>query len=384
MNKAKADPFQRAREGSGVLRCEYQGEAIPLLLRYRDVKEAAQDWERFSSDAPFRVPIPSEETVRRVRQLPIETNPPDHGDYRKIVEPFFRRPSRPEFQERLTALIDELLAAAVSMGEIEVVTAFSLPLQSRALACLLNVDDSEADEWIGWGVNVLRDKELSHEKGMQLDRYIERRLKRAETSGNGEDLFSALHQAEFRGRPLTDEEKAGFCNLVFAGGRDTVIHSVSFVLSYLARNPAALKALAEQPRLAVSATEEFMRVVSPLTHIGRVCPAHTDVAGETVEPGDRVGICWASANYDASVFDAPGEVQLDRKPNPHLAFGTRPHTCLGALHARVLVRTLLERLVENKISLEWVRAEEHLEVASAYSRVLGFEELILRFYEERS
>jgi len=384
MSKPHMDPFREARESSGVLRCEYQGEAIPFLLRYRDVKEAGQDWERFSSDAPFRVPIPSEEEVRRMRQLPIETDPPDHGDYRKIVEPFFRRPTKPEFQERLTALIDELIDAAVGRDEVEVVSAFSLPLQSRALACLLNVDDSEAAEWIGWGVNVLRDKELSHEKGMQLDQYIERRLKQAETTGNGEDFFSALHEATFRGRPLTDEEKAGFCNLVFAGGRDTVIHSVSFVLSYLARNPAALKALAEQPRLAVSATEEFMRVISPLTHIGRVCPAHTEVAGEAVEANERVGLCWASANYDASVFEAPEEVRLDRKPNPHLAFGTRPHACLGALHARVLVRTLLERLVAKVASLEWVRGEEHVDEAAAYSRILGFETLILRFHGKRS
>jgi cytochrome P450 len=61
-----------------------------MILRHADVRAAAKDWQTYSSDAPFRVPIPSEEDVRSIRQLPIETDPPEHIDYRKIVEPFFK------------------------------------------------------------------------------------------------------------------------------------------------------------------------------------------------------------------------------------------------------------------------------------------------------
>ena len=66
-----------------------------MMLRHEDVRRAAKDWKTFCSDAEFRVPIPSEEDVRTVRQLPIETDPPDHAEYRAIVEPFFRRPKDP-------------------------------------------------------------------------------------------------------------------------------------------------------------------------------------------------------------------------------------------------------------------------------------------------
>ena len=66
------DPFRAARNEAGVLRCTFQGEAVPMILRHADVREAAKDWRTFSSDAPFRVPIPSEKEVRSVRQLPIE------------------------------------------------------------------------------------------------------------------------------------------------------------------------------------------------------------------------------------------------------------------------------------------------------------------------
>ena len=63
------DPFREAREGSGILKCPFQGEDVPMILRHADVRAAAKDWKKFSSDAPFRVPIPSEEKVRSTRQL---------------------------------------------------------------------------------------------------------------------------------------------------------------------------------------------------------------------------------------------------------------------------------------------------------------------------
>ena len=96
----------------------------------------------------------------------------------------------------------------------------------------------------------------------------------------GDDFFSALTRATYRGRPLTRDEMMGFANLTFAGGRDTVIHTVSSAFAYFAHNPKALPWLREDPRRSVNAVEEFFRVVSPLTHIGRVCPVDTQVQGD--------------------------------------------------------------------------------------------------------
>ena len=67
MNKIP-DPFRDARNTDGVLECPFQGEKLPMILRHEDVRKAAKDWKTFSSDAPFRVPIPSEEEVRSMRQ----------------------------------------------------------------------------------------------------------------------------------------------------------------------------------------------------------------------------------------------------------------------------------------------------------------------------
>ncbi|MBX3734139.1 MAG: cytochrome P450 [Verrucomicrobiae bacterium] len=368
------DPFRNARNESGMLPCEFQGETVPMILRHEDVRRAAKDWKTFSSDAPFRVPIPSEEAVRSVRQLPVETDPPDHTDYRQIVEPFFRRPKDPVVAAQMESLVDAMVLDALGRTSIEVVREFALPLQSRTLALLLNLPDSESAVWIRWGTHVFRDGGSGKEKGAELEAYLNAQLDAA-AAHPGEDFFSALTQATFRGRPLTREEMLGFANLTFAGGRDTVIHTVSSVVGYLARHPEALEFLREDPARVVNAAEEFFRVVTPLTHIGRVCPVETDVHGMTVKPDGLVALCWASANRDESVFDAPDEVRLDRKPNPHMAFGSGVHLCLGAAHARLIVRTLLERLAVRVVRIRILNATERVEAESAYRRVIGYEVL---------
>jgi len=151
------------------------------------------------------------------------------------------------------------------------------------------------------------------------------------------------------------------------------------VIAYLSEHPEALEYLREDPARIVLASEEFFRVFMPLTHIGRVCPVETDVHGVTVRPGGRVSLCWASANQDETVFDSPGEVRLDRKPNPHLSFGFGPHLCLGALHARVLLRTLLLKLTQRVATISILSATERIEKTTGYERQVGYDSLSVRF-----
>lgn len=372
------DPFRDVRHEARVLECEFQGENTPMILRHEDVRAAAKDWRTFSSNAPFRVPIPSEEDVRTMRQLPIETDPPDHTAYRDIVEPFFRRAKDPTVVAQVEALIGRLLAEALRRDSIEVVREFALPLQSRALAFLLNVPEVEAETWISWGTHVFRDGGSGQQKGAALEEYLHRQFNRA-VANPADDFFSALTKAEFRGRPLTREEMMGFANLTFAGGRDTVIHTISSVLAYLGRRPEALGFLRQDPSRIVLASEEFFRAITPLTHIGRVCPVEADVHGVTVKAGGRVSLCWASANQDEAAFDAPSEVRLDRKPNPHLAFGIGTHVCLGAPHARLLLRTLLQKCVEQIRGIKIVDAREKVETEAKYQRAVGYESLLVAF-----
>ncbi|MBP7949576.1 MAG: cytochrome P450 [Verrucomicrobiales bacterium] len=374
---AFSDPFKEARETAGVLRCPFHGEEITMILRHEDVRRAAKDWQTFSSDAPFRVPIPSEEEVRSMRQIPIETDPPEHTEYRAIVEPFFQRAKMPEVIAKVEDLIGGMITDAVQREHIEIVHDFAVPLQSRALTYLLNTPEKEAETWIGWGIHVFKVTGGDFKKGTVLEDYLTQKFDAAEAVP-GEDLFSALVQAEYRGRKLTREECMGFANLVFAGGRDTIIHTVSSIIGYLAEHPEVLGCLREDPRRITLASEEFLRVFMPLTHIGRVCPKAAEVSGVPVNAGERVSLCWSSANFDESVFPQPGEVRLDRKPNPHLSFGFGTHLCLGAPHARLILRTLLRLCSERLKCIHLLDAKERVEQEAKFDRTLGYASLVVR------
>ena len=372
------DPFRDARRDHGVLGLPTDRETIPLILRHDDVRKAAKDWKTFSSDAPFRVPIPSEEHLRSVRQLPIETDPPEHGEYRDLVEPFFLRAKQPAFIECIEEITDRLLGDALGRDTIEVVGELALPLQSRALTVLLGVPEAEAERFIGWGVHVFHGEHGVHQAA-ELERYLGEQFDKAATNP-GDDFYGLLTKAQFHGRPLTRAEQLGFANLMFAGGRDTVIHSIACALGFLAERPEALDFLRADPSRIVLASEEFFRVFMPLTHIGRVCPVDTDVHGMTVEAGDRASLCWASANLDETVFPAADEVHLDRRPNQHVAFGFGAHLCLGAAHARTVMRTLLERLCSSVERIELISKIDRVEHTPAYDRPLGYESLVVRFH----
>lgn len=370
--KKVPDPFKKAREQGPVMQCPVHGENITMLLKHADVRAAAKDWKTFSSDAPFRVPIPSEEQVRSIRQLPIETDPPEHTEWRAIVQPFFDQPKQPEFIAKLEVLIDELVDRAIDADSFEAVGEFALPLQSRALTHLLGVPESEADIWIGWGVHVFKGEGGEFKKGIVLEDYLNAQLNRAEKDP-GDDFFSALVKAEFQGRKLTRDEMLGFGNLTFAGGRDTIIHTVTSILAYFADHPEGLDFLREDPKRIIHASEEFFRVFMPLTQIGRVCPVDTDVHGAKVEAGKRIGLGWMAGNMDEKVFTEPEDIQLDRKPNPHVSFGFGKHLCLGAPHARLIVRSLLRSLSQKVASIQVIESVANVEREEAYTREVGFD-----------
>ena len=278
---------------------------------------------------------------------------------------------------QVEALIDGMLTEALSRESIEIVNEFALPVQSRALTHLLNVPASEGETWIGWGIHVFKVTGGEFKKGNVLEDYLHAQFDRAEANP-GEDFFSALVKADYRGRKLTREECMGFANLAFAGGRDTIIHTISCALGHLAEHPEALEYLREDPKRITLASEEFFRVFMPLTHIGRVCPADTDVNGVTVKAGERVSLCWSSANFDETAFPQPGEVRLDRKPNPHISFGFGTHLCLGAPHARLILRTLLKLCCDRVKRITLLKAEERVEHEAKFDRKLGYDTLLVK------
>ena len=97
MKSEPKDPFKKDREESGIKNTIFNREEIPFVLRLKDLRKTVKDWQSFSSDHPFKVVPHTEEKMRSMRQIPIEMDPPDHTEYRTLVEPFFKRPNNLEY-----------------------------------------------------------------------------------------------------------------------------------------------------------------------------------------------------------------------------------------------------------------------------------------------
>ena len=378
------DPFEQARKQKGYGEMDDQNDPVTMILRHEDVRKCAMNWQTFQSGAkPGRIVVPSEVYIRDTRQIPFEVDPPLHKEYRALVEQWFRRPVQEDYQKRLREIIHQSFEELQGKDSVEIIYDFSLPIQSRALTLLLNCPYEEAEHWISWGTHVFRseDDPLDGSKANVLYDYLDEAIAKAEANPT-DDIYSLLLAAEFQGRKLTKEEIKGVMILTFAGGRDTVINAITNTIAYFAEHPEALVRIKEEPEIKRRAVEELVRYFAPLTHMGRVVTEETELCEHAIKHDSRISLCWASANRDESIFENPNEVILDRKKNPHLAFGYSHHRCLGATHARQILLALLDVLVERLSAIEILDHTDNIEQWGEFERKVGFHALKVRFHQK--
>lgn len=378
---ALSDSFEKARNEKGYGKMDDQDDPVTMILRLKDVRKCAHNWKSFQSGAePGRIVVPSEVNIRDTRQIPFEVDPPMHKLYRDIVEAWFKRPLDEDYKLKLKSQIDAIVDEVLSLDNVEVVEEFSLRLQSRALTLLLNIPYEESQTWISWGTHVFRSEgtSLDGDKANILYDYIDEQIDKAQKKP-GEDLYSVLLNSEIEGRKLTKEEVKGVMILTFAGGRDTVINAVTNAIAYFSEHPESLKQLKQNPEITNRAVEELIRYFAPLTHMGRVATEDTTVCEHAIKEDTRISLCWASANRDASVFETPNDIVLDRKLNPHVSFGFSHHKCLGATHARQIMAILLTSLAEKVTSIDIIDYNENIEDLGDFKRKVGYNNLTVKF-----
>jgi cytochrome P450 PksS len=132
--------------------------------------------------------------------------------------------------------------------------------------------------------------------------------------------------------------------LLFAGS-ETTAHLISGSVFELAKNPALRDWLAHDWSRANLAIEEFLRFVTPVqvTQL-RIVRRDVDLGGVHVKRGDKIMAMLVAANLDPAANELPETLDLTRRPNHHMAFGTGVHFCLGYQLARLEGRCALECL----------------------------------------
>ena len=170
----------------------------------------------------------------------------------------------------------------------------------------------------------------------------------------GDDLMTALVQAEVDGERLTHAEIGAFFILLSVAGNDTTRHTTSQAMRALTVNPDQRAHLVEdlEGRMP-TAVEEFVRWATPVMDFRRTATTDVELHGETIRQGDKVVLFYTSANRDETAFDDPYRFDVTRDPNHHVGFGGGgPHYCLGASLARTQLRAIFTELLTRLPDLE--------------------------------
>jgi cytochrome P450 len=289
-------------------------------------------------------------------QLMVFRDPPDHTRLRGLVQKVFTPRRIEELRPRVECIVDELLSAAVRGGRMDVMAEFAFPLPVVVIAELLGVPPADRERFGGWAAD------LAYVFEPLLDR---RRWVRAIRAGRafrayllelvdqrraspGEDVLSALVEAELEGDQLSEDELITNCALILIAGHETTMNLIGNGLLALDRHPSELSRLREDLSLAPQAVEEFLRYDSPVQLTLRTALEDRHIGGSVIERGQTVLLMLGAANRDPKRFDDPDSLILDRPDNRHLAFGGGPHYCLGnalaRMEAEVAFAALLARL----------------------------------------
>ncbi|MBO0730113.1 MAG: cytochrome P450 [Acidimicrobiaceae bacterium] len=166
-------------------------------------------------------------------------------------------------------------------------------------------------------------------------------LDRAKTNPRPGMLASLVEAQQRDPDVFNDEDLLGTLTLLIGGGFDTTTALLSHAVHWLDGRPAERARLVKESSLLDTATEEFLRFVTPAQGGGRTITADCEIAGHRFREGDRVWMAYALTNHDAEAFPDPDEMVIDRFPNRHAAFGLGVHRCIGSNLARMSFKTML-------------------------------------------
>ena len=338
------------------------------ITRHADIEAIASQPLRFSSAYGITLAAADAPTGPFPAEMIVMLDPPRHRAVRKLQSPRFTPRAVESHRADIERIAAEILDAAATGGaaqQCDFVERIAAPLPIAVIAWILGLprDDWQlmfrlTNEVIGASDPEFRRpgetpaktaRRARKELHAYLDRLIEQRR-----SQPGDDLTSALIAARLEGEPLTTEQLIAHLELLVEAGNETTRNAISGGLLAFCQNRGEWERLRARPELLPSAVEEILRWVTPITHFTRTATADCELRGEKIRAGDQLALYFASANRDESVFAQPFSFRIDRRPNPHLAFGIGEHVCLGAHLARVeletIFRHLLGRLEEFELS----------------------------------
>ncbi|MFR9753623.1 cytochrome P450 [Nocardia sp. 004] len=323
-----------------------------VVPRYADVQALASERRLISSRGNMLLSLQEGGDPAGGRLMAV-MDPPDHTGLRRIMGgPYFRtflNALPPRIEHAATLYLDELLDhAAQTGGVVDIAPLLSERLPITVVCDLIGIPQSDR-AWL-----LARSKDALSADEADTD-PVTGQIARIEVVEYFDDLARTPRPGTLlevlAGSTSTGMDKENIalnCYGLLLAGDETTRLTLNSAFSLLARNPLSLEALIHRSVSPEEASEEILRVTSPVAHIARVAAADIQLDDVVIRAGDIVTSWLVSANYDDRVFDDPETLRLNRVGR-HLAFGHGPHYCFGSHLAGLQVRAVL-RLLRTRIT----------------------------------
>jgi cholest-4-en-3-one 26-monooxygenase len=348
------DQFSVLRRKAPIwFQAEPDGPGYWAITRYADVVAISRDPKTFSSQrGGINIPNADPDDLEVSALIMITMDPPQHAKYRRLVSTGFTPRMTAQMTGVIAQAVDRILDRIEDRVEVDFVADIAAQLPLVLIADLIGWPEEDRDQMFEWSDRVSRidfSPDDARVAALEFWNYCTALIEAVE-SGERQvpgSLMETLMVAEVDGERLEAMEIVNFMLLLAIGGNETTRNAISGGFLALHEHPAQLAALKEDPAgLSPSAVEEILRWTSPIICFRRTATRATQLNGTPIHEGDKVVLYYASANRDESVFERSDQFDIARSPNPHLAFGTGTHFCLGATLARLEMRLLFEGLMK--------------------------------------
>ncbi|MGH3694676.1 MAG: cytochrome P450 [Pseudonocardiaceae bacterium] len=329
------------------------GAPVWLVTRYEDVRKVFTDprLSRQAITAPdalkiFPVAVPGLKTIAVM-------DPPEHTRIRKLVAKTFTMRQMERLRPRVEELAEQMISKLAAEGPpADLIAHVAEPLPITVICELLGVPQQARPQFLDW-TDVMfgytaRPVEEIRAASTKLRAYFAELVANKQQQP-ADDLLTMLITARDEDNSLSTEELLTFGETMLLAGHHSTTAAIAHAVLNLASQPGQTARLAAHPELLPAAIEELLRFATAGSGISsiRIATEEIELGGVTIRPGEAVLPCLNSANHDENVFDQPEQLRLDRKHNPHLAFGHGIHHCIGAHLARVELQVVLERLMHH-------------------------------------
>ena len=324
-----------------------EGKGAWVLTRAEDIRKMLQQTDIFSSAEPRSYAM-----GESWKLIPLEVNPPAHALFRAPLNALLSPGRINGLEPRMRTMAAELIDAIKDEHECEFIRSFGEQMPVRIFLELMGMSDHELKKFRSWADMIVHDRHKRGQAMAEVKAFLAEQITEHRANPREGTLVTEALGFKAGDRPFTDEEVMGTVFLLFIGGLDTVVSSLSYHFRYLAEHPEDQQRLRQNPEMIPDAVEELFRAF-PVVTTGRVVSQDTEMFGVLMKKGDMVAGSTLLSTSDPEEFENPEIIDLTRSPNRHNAFSFGPHRCLGSHLARrevqVAIDEWLKRIPEFRV-----------------------------------